>query len=50
MKSGYLIEAHKESGRFIIWRLTEDKRLRQGSKDTYEEAFERMTQSQAVID
>ena len=49
MKSGYSIETH-ESGRYIVWRLTADNKYRQGSYDTYEKAFERMSQSQAVID
>ena len=50
MKSGYQIETHKESGRFIVWRLTEDNKYRQGSYDTYEKAFERMSESMKRMD
>ena len=44
MKSGYSIEAH-ESGRYIVWRLTEDNKYRLGSFDTYEEADRRVEAS-----
>lgn len=46
----YLIENHKQSGRFIVWRLTEDNRLRQGSHATYEEAYKAMEEIRELME
>ena len=48
MNSDYSIEAH-ETGRFIVWRLHEDKKLRQGSYGTYAEAYTRIEQSREIL-
>ena len=49
MNSDYSIETHKESGRFIVWRITGNRKLRQGSHETYEKAFEAMSRSMDIL-
>jgi len=47
--SGYSIETHK-SGRFIVWRITEDgNKFRQGSFATEGEALARIDDSREIL-
>ena len=47
MKSGYSIQ--KKSGRFIVWRLSNGDKLRQGSFETYELADNKISESIEIL-
>jgi len=47
MNDDYSIE--QKSGRWIVWRLSEDRKLRQGSHETYNLAYEAMERSMDIM-